>query len=51
MVQGYQNVGAAEISEGKEKRMVRIARFRTGCEMRESRYYEREENRKYRICE
>lgn len=30
--------------------MVRITRFRTGCEMRESRYWEREENRKYRIC-
>lgn len=34
----------------KEERMVRIAGFRTGREMRESRFWKRDENKKCRIC-
>lgn len=33
----------------KEERMVRIAGFRPGCEMRESRFWKRDENKKCRI--
>ncbi|EZA62834.1 hypothetical protein X777_01148, partial [Ooceraea biroi] len=35
---------------GKEGRMIRIARFRLGNEMREGRYWEREEDRRCRLC-
>jgi len=35
---------------GKERRMVRVARFRLGSEMRGGRYWEQEEKRKCRIC-
>lgn len=34
-----------------EKRWSRITRFRLGNEIKESRYWEKEENRKCRICE
>lgn len=36
--------------KGKEGRMIRVARFRLGSEMREGRYWEGEETRRYRIC-
>lgn len=36
--------------KGKEERMVRIAGFRMGREMRESRFWKRDENKKRRIC-
>ena len=36
--------------KGKEERLVRIARFRLGNEMREGRYWEREEERRCRLC-
>ncbi|EZA46498.1 hypothetical protein X777_00096 [Ooceraea biroi] len=35
----------------KEERMIRIARFRLGNEMREGRFWEGEEKRRCRICE
>ena len=35
---------------GKEERLVRIARFRLGNEMKEGRYWEREEERRCRLC-
>lgn len=35
---------------GKEERMIRVARFRLGSEMKEGRYWEKEERRKCRLC-
>ncbi|KYN08022.1 hypothetical protein ALC62_00996 [Cyphomyrmex costatus] len=35
---------------GKDKRMIRIARFRMGNEMRRGRYWEDEERRVCRVC-
>jgi len=34
----------------KEEKMIRVARFRLGNEMREGRYWEREEKRRCRLC-
>ncbi|EFN67046.1 hypothetical protein EAG_02771 [Camponotus floridanus] len=36
--------------KGKEERMIRVARFRLGSEMREGRYWEEEEGRRCRSC-
>lgn len=36
--------------KGKERRMIRVARFKLGSEMRGGRYWEKEEKRKCRLC-
>lgn len=36
--------------KGKERQIIRVARFRLGSEMRERRYWEEKKKRKYRIC-
>lgn len=37
--------------EWKEKRWQRIVRFRLGNRMRGNKYWEKEERRKYKVCE
>lgn len=50
MYKGERNSGIFE-KEMRESKWQRVTRFSLGCSMRERKYWEVEEERKYRICE
>lgn len=50
MYKGRRNFGIFE-EEMRESKWQRVARFDLGCSIRERKYWEMEEERKYRICE